>query len=160
MQTISINGTALNPTTNVPSPFAMQFNLDGGTLQTAGCDSALMGAQVSGFSAEIGNASVAAPTDFLANVTLDPYPTCTAQAFGELVGGPVVLQTAGAVTSPTATFYGGSVNGWYISQATWNSKISAPELSVPEPSMIALAVCAALIASGKRFMYSRADAGG
>lgn len=140
---ISITGTVLNPQTDVPSPFALSFSISGGTLETGGCDSFLMGAQISGFSGEIGNNNLEIPADFLANVTASPYPTCTSQIYGNLIGGGLTLESKGVMFAPGSTLTGEIpyYGYWQIRDAAFTMT------SVPEPAPLAL-MMAGLVAAG------------
>jgi hypothetical protein len=119
----------------------MQFSIAGGTMQTAGCDWALMGASVTNFGGQIGNNPIQAPAAFSANVTSTPYPCDSGSKYGELVGGPLVLESQGDLFTDHVRLFDGSIGSWYIETAQLvilPSAADPPAASVCEPGSLAL----------------------
>jgi len=133
---LTVTGTALNSSTWIASPFSMHFTLSGGTAYSAGCDSWLMGAAVTGFSAEVGNNALALPSSFLANITTTPWPCGSGDVYGELVGGPLTLESQGALLTDHARLFDGNVGAWYIQTAQLT--LVDPPAGVPEPGLLLL----------------------
>lgn len=148
---ITVTGTVLDIYTDSTSLFSMQFDVSGGHLVTAGCDSALMGVQVTDFSAQISYQPVASPQDFSAFITETPYP-CGGEVFGAMVGGPLSLWSDGPMFANGSTLHG-SLGGYEIQTAVWHD----PPVSMSEPGLFPLTMVglsmAALIARFRRFEY-------
>lgn len=155
---VSITGTVLNPQTFNPSPFSMQFDISGGMLQSAGCDSALMGASVTDFSAEIGNNPFQAAPAFAANITSSGFPCGSGDVFGELVSGPMTLESQGNLLVDHSRIFDGNIGTWHIETAQLTIT-PAPEItSVPEPGCLALLALGIAAILGRRSMRSRTAA--
>lgn len=162
---LTATGTVINFSQGTESPFTMTFNLAGGVSQSAGCDTTLMNAQVTDFSAVIGGQAIAAPTSFLGNMSVSPYPTCSGPQQVEITNatGPqdasnwLTLSYANNPASPGAhSTFTGSVNGYYIASASYQvTPTAAPELSLSEPSGLVLMACALAILLGRKVVIAR-----
>lgn len=125
---VSITGTVMNLTNMAPSPFAMQFALAGGQWSASGCNTSTIGAQVTGFSAEIGNNAVAMPSDFAVNLA----SSC---GYDELVGGQMLtLESQGPLFVSGAKVFDGNLGTYLIQDAT----VQIPATAVSEPGLAAL----------------------
>jgi hypothetical protein len=153
MDLVTLTGTAINPYTLIESPFALSFGLTGGTAQTAGsCDSWLLNAAVTNFTAEVGNAPQALPSAFSANVTTTEHPCPSGDVYGELVAAIgnapafLTIETQGALLTDHARVFDGNLGAFYIRTAQLT--LVDPAASVPEPGGLGLLVfgVAALIA--------------
>jgi hypothetical protein len=157
---VSITGTALNPQTFVASPFAMTFDIAGGTSLAAGCDSYLMGASVTNFSAEIGNNVVQLPASFSANLTSTEYPSCASgDVYGELVAALgnapafLTLQSQGPLLTDRVRVFDGNLGAFYIQSAQLTLVPDAPvfqAVAVPEPSSLTLLALGVAMAVARR----------
>jgi hypothetical protein len=152
---VSIIGTVYNMTTWQPSSFDVEFSFTGGTYVAAGCDSELLNVHVSGFHATIGGAPLASPTDFTAGLTTTPYP-CGGQVYAGFGGGPLLLESTGALFSPGSKldgalgYYGDTPNTYMFSAAAFTVATPGPPVATPEPStaglmLLGLALVAVLL---------------
>jgi hypothetical protein len=143
---VTITGTILDPQTYASSLFSLKFDLTGGRLIKASCDSATMGMAVTDFSGSIdnlrvGSTPVPAPQDFSANMAT---VTC-GQVYQEFVSGPLILESKGYLLQPNAIIFDGSVGSWWIEAA----KVQIT--SVPEPSCALLLLLGIVLAAvGRR----------
>ena len=141
---IDITGTVLNSSTWVSSPFSMSFSLSGGSFASAECGTWNMGAAVTNFSAEVGNNVLALPASFAANVMTAENPCHSGDVYGELVGGPLTLESQGPLLTDHARLFDGNVGTWYIQTAQLTivpDPVALPDpvtptSSVPEPGLV------------------------
>jgi hypothetical protein len=136
---VSITGTALAFRSNSAAPFSMQFDISGGIAKSWPCDSQLLLASVTNFTAEIGGVHQDLPSAFTANVVTAEYPCGSAVSFGEFVSDPMILETyQSPVLIDNAHLYDGSIGSWHIATATLTILPADPPSAVPEPSSLAL----------------------
>lgn len=162
---LTATGTAVNFGQGTEVPFTIQFDLAGGSLTTAGCDSALMGASITDFSAVIGGTQFAAPSSFLANLTSSPYPSCTSATQMEFTSTTpnVTLSWQDYANPAQHGTFTGNVGQYYIGSGNYSisgGATQAPELSVTEPSGLILLAGAMAILLAHRSHRVRSRPGG
>jgi hypothetical protein len=68
-----------------------------------------LGAQVSGFAAEVGNSRFLAGSSFAANATTTECPCQSGVVYGELVGGLLTLESQGPLLVNQARLFDGNI---------------------------------------------------